>query len=71
MNSSLSKRNTSGTTGVYYSERDKLWYAEIFANGKKHRLGSFKVKEDAVKIRKKAETRYFGEFTPFRSDSNG
>lgn len=70
MNSSLSKRNTSGITGVSYSKRDKKWVAEIFAKGKKYRLGNFSKKEDAIEVRKEAEKKYFREFAPSRSETN-
>ena len=62
MNSSVSKRNTSGVTGVWYCKRRNNWVAEIFVNGKKHCLGRSKEKEEAVMLRKKAEDKYFGEF---------
>jgi hypothetical protein len=70
MNSSLSKRNSSGTTGVWYCKRDKKWVAEIFVKGKKHCLGRSEDKHVAIDIRKKAEHEYFGMFAPMRSDAH-
>jgi transcription elongation factor Elf1 len=71
MNSSLSKSNTSGVTGVWYSKRDEKWIAEISANGKKYRLGRSKNIEEAIKLRKDAEKKYFGDFAPLRGGLNG
>ncbi len=45
--------NTSGVTGV--SKKAKHWVAQIGTGGKNYRLGSYKNKDDAVKIRKDAE----------------
>lgn len=70
MNTSLSKRNTSGTTGVWFSKRSGKWQTEIFANGKKYRLGAYKRIEDAIEARKQGEAKYFKEFAPNRSDDN-
>lgn len=57
--------NTTGVTGVY---RDKIgtfkkpWYARIRINYEHILLGYFDNKEDAIKARKEAEIKYFGEF---------
>lgn len=64
MNSSISKRNTSGVTGVWYCKLRNNWVAEIFVNGKKYSLGRSKEKEEAIKLRKEAEENYFGEYAP-------
>lgn len=52
--------NTSGTTGVYWSNTQYLWYAHIKKNGKTMRLGQWENYEDAVDARRKAEVEYFG-----------
>jgi Holliday junction resolvase len=70
MNSSKSRRNTSGTTGVWYNKRDDNWVAEIFVNGKKHILGRSKNKDDAIRLRLNAEIKYFGKFAPIRGELN-
>lgn len=44
-------------------DRDK-WHAYININGKRVNLGYFSDKQDAIKARKEAEEKYFGEFTP-------
>lgn len=50
--------NTSGRTGVgFYKDK---WVASITVNGKYKGLGSYKVFEDAVNAREKAELEYFG-----------
>jgi len=63
MNKGLTKRNTSGVAGVSYDKRDKRWDAYINWNYKKISLGSFADFNDAVKARKDAEEKYFGEFS--------
>jgi DNA-binding XRE family transcriptional regulator len=51
--------NTSGVTGVWYdSHRDK-WVAEIMLRGKKYFLGRYENKDEAIAVRKKAETELF------------
>ena len=64
LNRGKSKCNTSGATGVYHNpkERKKKWFARIHLNGNAIYLGSFDFFEDAVKARKLAEIKYFGEF---------
>lgn len=46
-NTKKRKDNTSGTTGVHWNKRDKLWYAGI---GGKY-VGAFKSKADAITAR--------------------
>lgn len=55
--------NTSGTTGVWYVKEQKKWQAGISVNKKKINLGTFINKEDAIKARKEAEEKYFGEYS--------
>lgn len=59
--------NKSKFTGVYWSKKDKTWYAQINIDGKTKHLGYQKTKEDAIKARLKAEKEYFGEFAPQRN----
>lgn len=59
----ISNRNTSGMIGVYYNKRYKKWEADICVNYKTIYLGRYVNFEDAVKARKKAEEKYFGEFS--------
>ena len=62
-NNKLSKNNTSGVTGVYYEKSIHKWNAAIMIDGKKINLGYYKDIEDAIKVRKEAEEKYFGEFS--------
>ena len=57
-NRSISKNNTSGTTGVTWIKECQRWRAHI----KKINLGHFINKEDAIQTRIEAEKKYFGEF---------
>lgn len=63
MNRKLATNNKSGITGVYWNKRDKCWLAQIGLNNQKIRLGCFKNKDDAIKARKEAEEKYFGEYS--------
>lgn len=54
--------NKTGTTGVLYQKRDKLYIAYISVNKKFIRLGYHKTLESAVAARKAAERKYHGEF---------
>ena len=42
-------------------KNNNCWLAQIGFNGQKIKLGRFKNKEDAIKARKEAEEKYFGE----------
>lgn len=57
-NRKLSSRNKSGYAGVRHVDR---WVASINADGKSIFLGIFDNKDDAVKARREAEEKYFGE----------
>jgi len=63
MNSKTQSNNTSGCRGVYYA-RDmwSYWVAYINVNGKKIQLIKTKDKNKAIKARKLAEEKYFGEY---------
>lgn len=61
-NQKLNKNNTSGYKGVYYNKTTNKWWAEIHYNNKKIWLGSYIELNDAIKARKEAETKYFGEY---------
>ena len=49
--------NTSGHTGVCYEKRRDVWMAYIDYQKKRIYLGSFKEKEEAIRVRKAAEAR--------------
>lgn len=62
MNSMKRIDNTSGHTGVYYNKRNKKWFSVITVNGEVINLGTYKDKNDAIKIRQQAERQYFGKY---------
>lgn len=63
MNRKLHENNTSGVTGVLWIKNQRLWRAEIKINNKSIYLGNFDNFEKAVKARKEAEEKYFGEYS--------
>lgn len=58
----LLKNNSSGITGVTWNSSRKKWTAQIEFKGKHYFLGRYTNKEDAIKARKEAEDKLFGEF---------
>lgn len=64
INERISSNNKSGVKGVYFSQQNKYgyWIAQISVNNKKHYLGCFSNKKDAIKARKEAEIKYHGEY---------
>ena len=64
MNSSISKNNKSGKTGVTWHKHTNKWRVRIRVDGQSIYLGLFKYKQDAINARKEAEKKYFGEFAP-------
>lgn len=65
MNSKL-RKNNSGITGVRLDKRCNKWRATIMLNKKSIWLGEYADKDDAIKARLLAETKYFGDFAPQR-----
>ena len=63
MNSIKRSNNTSGVTGVVWIKNRNNWKAEIKANDETIYLGIYDKFEDAVKARKEAEDKYFGEWS--------
>lgn len=62
-NCKIQSNNTSGVTGVRWHTRDKIWESWIRVMYKDIYLGRFKDFDDAVKARKEAEEKYFGEWS--------
>ena len=58
----LISTNTSGCRGVYFDKTSGMWRARLKFKGKLLNFGSYQNFEDAVKARKEAEERVFGEF---------
>lgn len=63
------KNNTSGTIGVIWNKQHNKWEARIKVNYKMIHLGLFNNKDDAIKSRKLAEIKYFGEYRYKESDN--
>lgn len=63
MNKGLRTDNTSGVTGVYWYKPQNKWVVKICVNQKDIHIGYFDNFEDAVKARKEAEEKYFGEYS--------
>lgn len=61
LNRSIS-HSSSGVCGVYWYSKPQKWSAEIVVHGKKIPLGLYDDKDEAIKIRKEAEQKYYGEF---------
>lgn len=55
--------NKSGVTGVHYSKQSNCWVAQITVDGKNIHLGKSNNFEEAIKLRKDAENKYFGEYS--------
>ena len=61
-NQCLSKRNKSGVTGVVFRKELNKWLAQIVVNKQHISLGVYENINDAIKARKEAEIKYFGEY---------
>lgn len=61
LNRSIS-HSSSGVCGVYWYSKPQKWSAEIVVHGKKIPLGLYDDKNEAIRIRKEAEQKYYGEF---------
>lgn len=66
-NRSIASNNTSGVVGVHWSKLEQKWKAYIKINQEQIHLGTFNNKDDAIRARKNAEIKYFGEY---RYDAN-
>lgn len=63
-NKSIQKNNTSGCTGVHLIKSVNKWQATININENHMYLGIYDDKDEAIRVRKEAEEKYFGEFSP-------
>lgn len=66
-NKKMLDSNTSGVTGVYINNKTGKYVAQIVVDGYTMPLGSFSNMDDAINARKKAEDKYFGEFSRWSS----
>jgi len=57
-NRAIGTRNTSGTIGVCWYNRDRVWVARVSKNGKRKTIGLFKNKDEAIEARAKANLEY-------------
>lgn len=64
MNSRFKSNKSCGIQGVSWDKARKKWVAQIALNKKHYHLGRYSLIEDAIKARKEAEIRLFGEFAP-------
>ena len=62
INSGLYNTNTSGYKGVIWNKANKNWRSRITVNDNRIDLGYFSTKEEAFKVRKAAELKYFGDY---------
>lgn len=62
MNCKLYKNNKSGYKGIAFIKRLGKWQVNISDKGKTVYLGVYKNLEDAIKVRKEAEEKYYGEY---------
>lgn len=69
MNTRNRSDNTSGVKGVRWRKDTNKWTAFIWVNKKHISLGCFNNFDDAVKARKEAEEKYFGEFSYEKSQT--
>lgn len=63
MNRKNQSNSTTGVTGVVWNKCNQKWRSRITVNNKRIELGSYCNFEDAVKARKNAEEKYFGEYS--------
>ena len=63
MNAKLRSNNASECTGVHYSKSNNRWVATIQVNKRRLSLGTYKNYADAVNARKKAEDKYFTQYS--------
>jgi hypothetical protein len=61
MNRDVQSNNLSGVPGVCFQQKSSLWLCNITINNRHICLGSWKQKEDAVKMRQFWEQKLFGE----------
>ena len=70
-NKNIATNNTSGVTGVRQDKKTGNWRADIGINYEHIDLGTFQTKKEAIKARKAAEEKYFGEWSYDNSMKEG
>lgn len=66
MNHSIHKTSSSGICGVSFNKQLNKWDAYFWIANKKHRIGSFQEKNDAIRARLIKEKEHYGDFAPQR-----
>lgn len=61
-NTKLSKRNTSGEKGIVWRKDTQKWRVKIAANNEIYEGGSYKDKEEAIKVAKELRNILHGKF---------
>lgn len=56
------KNNTSGHRGVTWHKGSGKWNVRLQFRKVTHELGYYSDKQEAIKVRKNAEIRYFGKY---------
>lgn len=62
INRSIQSNNKSGIAGVWFDIRRNRWTAELTYNGRAKYRRNFKNLNDAIRARRDAEKKYFGEY---------
>lgn len=62
MNASLYANNSSGVSGVTFTKSNNKWQVRIGIGNKRIHIGYFDTYQDAVKARKQAEEKYWGNY---------
>lgn len=70
-NKIIQSNNKSGCPGVTYHKRDMVWEVTINIDGKRTYIGRYKNKDDAIKKRRWAENKYYGEYSYLNSQLKG
>lgn len=63
INVKIKSNNSSGTPGVFFDKAKGKWCAKISIHGHAIHLGYYIDKEEAIRTRKEAEEKYFGEWS--------
>lgn len=68
INCKIYKTNTSGHKGISWNDKLNKWQVGLQYNKKNHYLGVYSNLDDAIKVRKEAELKYYGEFNRNEED---
>lgn len=68
INCKIYKTNKSGHKGISWNPKLNKWQVNLQYNKKNHYLGVYSNIEDAIKVRKEAEEKYYGDFNRREED---